>query len=174
MSRTNGNTIPHEVYPTPKHYIRGLLKELTINPTDKFLEPCKHSGNIFNEIPLPDDQKYFAEISEGVDYLTTPFPAMDLIITNPPFSLTTQFLNKSKSELADNGTLIYLQRLNFLGSRKRVPFWKNFTCPHKIITLVPRPRFVYGRSDSNEYAWFVWDYGGRLNHLPPISLIESS
>jgi len=173
MSSTNGNVIPHEVYPTPSKIVRSLMSLITFRSTDKFLEPCIGHGNIMDEIPLPPNQRYSAEIRHRQDYLTTEFPTMDVIITNPPFSLTTEFLTKSKSELAPDGTLIYLQRLNFLGSIKRVHFWNKFTYPHKIIILVPRPRFVYGRSDSNEYAWFVWDYGNRLPNLPPISNIVS-
>ena len=169
MSSTNGNVLPHEAYPTPLHNVKALMSRITFRPTDKFLEPCKGKGNILNQVPVDKSQKYFAEVQDGVDYLTTSFPQMDVIITNPPFSLTTEFLTKSRSELAPDGTLIYLQRLNFLGSAKRIPFWKKFTYPQKLIVLVPRPKFVYGRSDSNDYAWFVWDYGNRLKDLPFLS-----
>jgi hypothetical protein len=90
MSSTNGNVIPHEVYPTPPKIVRGLLNQLQLRPIDMFLEPCKGSGNIYNEVDLPESQKYHAEIAEGI-----------------------------------------------------------------------------------EYAWFVWDYGNRLSHIPPISNIVS-
>ncbi|WP_455688281.1 EscU/YscU/HrcU family type III secretion system export apparatus switch protein, partial [Escherichia coli] len=82
-------------------------------------------------------------------------PKADVIITNPPFSLTEEFMRKSLSELAPDGTLIYLQRVNFLGSKRRVPFWAEIGFPNKTPILVPRPRFVGGGSDSCEYCWFI-------------------
>ena len=59
--------------------------------------------------------------------------------------------------------MIYLQRVNFLGSIKRIDFWENFGHPDKFPILVPRPRFTAGRSDSCEYAWYIWDEGNRVN-----------
>ena len=164
MSSTNGNVIDKEVYPTPSDAVAALMAVLNINPTDRFLEPCKGDGAIYDAVPLPTAQKEWAEIRQGRDYLETNWGGQfDLIITNPPFSLTEQFLEKSMSELALGGTLIYLQRVNFLGSRKRVPFWSRIGFPNKTPVLVPRPRFVNGGSDSCEYCWFIWDQGDRVN-----------
>lgn len=155
--------IVNELYPTPATTVESILKRLTLHPSDTFLEPCRAGGAIYDAVPLPEEQKDWAEISEGRDYLTYDFgKKFDVIITNPPFSLTTEFLEKSKSELAEGGTLIYLQRVNFLGSIKRMPFWQAFGAPEKLGIIVPRPRFVNGTSDSCEYAWFIWDEGGRV------------
>ena len=93
-----------------------------------------------------------------MDYLSTPFSNIDLIITNPPFSLSEEFIVKSLSEAK---TVCYLQRLNWLGSKKRKDFWNNNT-PDKIFVLSKRPQFkkelgLGGGSDSTEYAWFIWD-----------------
>ncbi|WP_022940092.1 DNA methyltransferase [Psychromonas hadalis] len=162
MSSTNGKTIPKELYPTPAVVVDALMKVITFREGDKFLEPCYGTGAIFNKVPLPRMTKSLAELAFGIDYLTTEFEQKDVIITNPPFSLTEQFLEKSLSELAPDGTLIYLQRLNYLGSKKRVPFWARIGFPHKTPVIVPRPRFVGGGSDSCEYAWFIWDFGSRV------------
>ncbi|EKO3414934.1 DNA methyltransferase, partial [Vibrio fluvialis] len=119
MSSTNGNVQPRELYPTPAEVVDALLAKLTLRPTDKFLEPCYGTGAIFDKIALPESQKSFAEIEQGIDYLTTDFGIQDVIITNPPFSLTEEFIRKSLSELAPDGTMAYLQRVNYLGSKKR-------------------------------------------------------
>ena len=163
MSSTSGNVIENEVYPTPAPHIKSLLKYMLFNATDTFHEPCYGDGAIHSLIPLPDSQKSFTEIRMGMDYLTWPVEPVDVIITNPPFSLTCEFLQKSRSHLKPNGTLIYLQRVNFLGSIKRIDFWENFGHPDKFPILVPRPRFTAGRSDSCEYAWYIWDEGNRVN-----------
>ena len=161
MSSTKGDVIAQEHYPTPVNAIKALLDQLVILPNDKFLEPCRAAGNIYNQINLPESQKYWAELSDGVDYLLTPFPKMDIIITNPPFSLTCEFLEKSLSELSEKGVLAYLQRVNYLGSLKRLEFWERVGTPDKFTVLVPRPSFVGGQ-DSCEFAWFIYDRGNRL------------
>lgn len=166
MSSTHGNVREHELYPTPDNVVDALIAQLVLRQTDRFLEPCVGTGAIYDKINLPEAQKSWAELARGVDYLTTPFSQQDVIITNPPFSLTTKFLLKSFSELAPDGTLAYLQRVNFLGSKLRVPFWAQIGFPDKTPIIVPRPRFVGGGSDSCEYSWFIWDRGNRFKNIP--------
>lgn len=162
MSSTNKNPIESENYPTPIPVVMALLNNLVVRPDDTFLEPCKGEGNILNSVPLPAKQKFWAEIADGVDYLEASFTKKDIIITNPPFSLTEEFVSKMFSELADDGTLVFLQRVNFLGSLKRVDFWREIGFPDKTPIIVPRPRFVRGKSDSCEYVWMIYDRGNRF------------
>lgn len=163
MSSTNGNVIDKEVYPTPPSVVAALLNAIHFRESDRFLEPCRAEGNIYHPVNLPEHQKEWAEIRMGRDYLSHDFGGkFDVIITNPPFSLTEEFLSKSLSELAVDGTLCYLQRVNFLGSKKRVPFWQRIGFPNKTPIIVPRPRFVGGGSDSCEYSWLIWDRGDRV------------
>ncbi len=166
MSSTNGETVAHELYPTPHNLVHALINQLILKPTDNFLEPCRAAGNISNQIDLPESQKYWAELVEGVDYLKTDFPPMDIIITNPPFSLTCEFLEKSLSELKPDGVLAYLQRVNYLGAVERLPFWEKIGHPNKLPVAVPRPSFVKGKTDSCEYAWFIYDRGNRFPFIP--------
>tara|TARA_R110002096_G_scaffold420470_1_gene625523 strand:+ start:273 stop:806 length:534 start_codon:yes stop_codon:yes gene_type:complete len=167
MSSTSGNKIEKDNYPTPIGVVESLLSHLTLRANDKFLEPCRGLGrNIYDRINLPSDQKSHAELDEGIDYLKTRFAKHDVIITNPPFSLTVEFIRKSLSELAFDGTMVYLQRVNFLGSKVRVPFWAEVGFPDKTPVIVPRPRFVNGGSDSCEYMWMIWDRGDRFKSIP--------
>lgn len=163
MSSTSGNTIPRELYPTPDSVVNALLNTLTFRRRDVFLEPCRGTDAIFGKVDLPPHQKKWAELDRGVDYLKTDFDKVDVIITNPPFSLTEEFIRKSLSELKPDGTMAYLQRVNFLGSKLRVPFWAEVGFPNKTPVIVPRPRFVKGGSDSCEYCWFIWDNGNRFD-----------
>lgn len=154
--------VDQDVYATPAYCVEKLLPWLDFEPRPPsarvtFFEPCRGDGAISDRIPQHVYREY-CEIREGTDYLTTPVPRTDLIITNPPYSLAQEFLSKSLSE-AD--TVVYLLRLNFLGSVTRKPFW-NAHQPSHVFTITPRPRFVNGGSDACEYGWFVWDRGGRV------------
>ena len=174
MSSTVGERVDNDFYPTPDNVVFTLLENLKIKDTDLFLEPCKGTGIIYDNISLPSNQKYWAELSKGVDYLTTDFNnKFDLIITNPPFSLTEEFINKSFSELSDTGTLIYLQRVNFLGSKKRKGLWEGIGFPNKLPIIIPRPKFIKGGSDSCEYGWYIWDKGNRVTIPEGISRLET-
>lgn len=176
MSSSNGHVIENEVYPTPKSFVRSLLDFVTVRPTDNFLEPCRGATRvIYDAVNLPEEQKFWAEISEGRDYLATDFgeATMDLIITNPPFSMTEEFIRKSLKELKPDGTLIYLQRVNYLGALKRRQFWTEVGYPNKFSVLMPRPKFVGKGGDSTEYAWFVWDHGDRFQKPQGLSFVDN-
>jgi len=104
-------------------------------------------------------RKAWCELSEARDYLTTRHPErFDLIITNPPFSLAMEFLLKLLDE-AD--TVIYLLRLNMLGSQARRDFWNNRPPTH-LFPLARRPSFTGNGTDATEYAWFAWDRGSLI------------
>jgi hypothetical protein len=83
----------------------------------------------------------------------------NLIISNPPFIIAREFIEKALDDVADDGFVIMLQRLNFFGGKKRKDFWDN---------LMPKYTFVHsrrmsfthdGKTDSIEYAHYVWQKG---------------
>lgn len=80
----------------------------------------------------------------------------DVVIANPPYSHAQEFVDKAR----DLGKLvIFLLRLNFLGSQKRAAKFREYM--PDIYVLPKRPSFTGdGRTDATEYAWFVW---GREN-----------
>ena len=141
----------YDFYPTPPQPIEQILNEIDFANIKTFLEPCKGNGAIYDLIP-DHIEKQYAEIQEGIDYLKNRFES-DLIVTNPPFSIALEFLEKSLNEAK---TVIYLLRLNFLGSQKRKQFW-NDNPPTHIFVLSKRPSFTGKGTDATEYAWFVWD-----------------
>lgn len=177
MSSTNrgAQRVSNDRYITPAPAIDSLLNVLDLSECRSFGEPCKGDGAIYDRVPCFN--KRYAEIDEGINYLATSFPQTDLIITNLPFSLALEFLQKSLSE-ADS--VFYLLRLNFLGSGIRKPFW-NANPPSHVMVLSKRPCFVWvckackaayhpatttvcecggavrAQTDSIEYAWFGWD-----------------
>lgn len=183
-----------DVYITPDYAIEPMLELLDIPYDATFLEPCKGTGAIYNRINCV--QRYYAEISEGIDYLSYKPPTkIDFIVTNPPFSLALDFLVKS---LGEADLVVYLLRLNFLGSITRHDFWKS-NQPTHLYALSKRPCFVWvckghkgaphgcgnmyapgstriceycgGKvapgTDSNDYGWFCWDRTGDILKKSP-------
>ena len=182
MSATNRGSerIEQDKYMTPVEAIIPIIKEIKFSPNMKILEPCKGTGNITGQMPM--GEHYHCELDEGSDYLKEDLKDIDLIMTNPPFALAMPFIIKSLKEAK---TVIYLLRLNFLGSQRRKQFWQMLPPTH-LYVLSKRPNFVdvckkckstydpgeyvicpncgYGftKTDATEYAWFCWDYGNFL------------
>lgn len=138
MSATNRGSIliSQEFYPTPQTATQSILKEIDMSKVNTFTEPCRGEGHIYDLVTGP--YKHYCELSEGTDYLLTQMPQVDLILTNPPFSLAEAFIIKA---LKEAGTVIMLQRVNFLGSQARKAFW-NANPPTHLFVLANRPKFV--------------------------------
>ena len=138
MSATNrgSDIIDQEFYPTPKYTVNSIMQHIDFSKVQSFTEPCKGEGAIYNLVNVPT--KHYCELSEGLDYLTTPMPLVDLVLTNPPFSLAQEFITKARTE---STTVIMLQRVNFLGSQARKDFWEK-NPPTHLFVLANRPKFI--------------------------------
>ena len=173
---------PHEFYPTPKKATQAILGELDplwmrmdaskrIYVGRKWGEPCAGDSSIIAELigmGVEPSSIEWAELREGKDYLKDGLTGqVSAIITNPPFSLATQFIDRSLEE-AD--FVAYLLRLNFWGSRKRKDWWQGKEPTHQF-TLSERPSFTGKGTDATEYAWFVWDRLGLCKRPPGMYVI---
>lgn len=105
----------------------------------KWLDPCsggdnihlmsypeviknEFSPNILDTIDIREDS---LAVIKG-DYLKCEVhkDKYDVIITNPPFYLAQEIIEKSLNDVKDGGYVVMLLRLNFLGSNTRFPFWQ--------------------------------------------------
>jgi hypothetical protein len=82
---------PSDVVYTPKRVAIDLIN--TFKPTGKILEPCMGEGAIFDNFPKTEEL-FWCEIEKGVDFFSFS-QEMDWIITNPPYSILTKFLDHS-------------------------------------------------------------------------------
>lgn len=186
MSSTNRGYDRHisDYYHTPEWAIRDFFanfmsdmqkeEALIADMPDKmiWLDPAAGGDKDHPEMPYPSVIKdlFGADIdtldiredssSDGLgDYLTIPKPRYDVIITNPPFFLAQEFIQKALSEVNDGGYVIMLLRLNFFGSKKRFDFWQEHMPTH---TYVHHKRMSFtddGKTDSVEYMHCVWQKG---------------
>lgn len=90
------------------------------------------------------------------------------IITNPPFNLALQFIQKALDDVRDGGYVIMLLRLNFLETKARKEFFDNYM-PEYIFVHHKRMSFIEGGgTDSVAYAHYVW----RKGYYPEFSKIK--
>lgn len=169
---------PHEFYATPRKTVESLINEFSDYGIDIIKcglmmgDPCAGDSAIitpFVKQGLTEPSQWeWAEIREGRDYLKGGMTGpVDCVITNPPFSLATQFIDRS---LKDSLFAAYLLRLNFWGSRKRKEWWQGKEPTHQF-TLAERPSFTGKGTDATEYAWFVWDRLGLCKRPPGMYVI---
>ena len=152
---------PLDVYETPTWAVEALLKVVPINPNLKYMEPCRGSGRIYDYLPLGSA---WGEIRQGVDYLKTEYNHVDVIITNPPYSLAQEFVTKA---LGEADVVIMLLRLGFLESMKRWEWWQANPIS-SLLTLSKRPSYTDdGKTDGSGYAYFIWDKKGVLKLEKP-------
>lgn len=169
-----------DFYVTPRSTINALFGNYDIK-TGWVLEPCAGNGSIckaLRENPKWDGSLYAVEIREEEQYilsdycddvLIADFLQADLnnfaypmpcppktIITNPPFSIAEEVIEKC-FEIADDQTeIIMLLRLGFLEAVKRKTFWGKH--PNvSLITLSNRPSFTGNGTDNSAYGWYIWN-----------------
>lgn len=164
----------HEFYPTPRPYIELLAHYEDLTGT-RFLEPAAGDGRIAEFVTA--EEIVFVDITrrelvvEPTKFHETCFialtpklraqsPPFDLIVTNPPFSMALAFVKLSLSLLAPGGKACFLMRANFFHSHARYRFNRTHP-PKREYRLAKRPKFRYGRSDSWDYSWFVYEHGHR-------------
>lgn len=174
MSSTNrgGDRQNDDFYSTPAWVTQALLPRLALThdgPWRDVLDPCCGDGAILdcfgNELTVGielDEARAVAAHAKGhlitvADALIEPWPVVQLIITNPPFSLAEEFVRRAIGFAAESGaTVAMLLRLAFLESSGRAPLHREF--PSDVYPLSSRPSFTPdGKTDSCAYAWFVWD-----------------
>ena len=182
MSATNRGAVrnKNDLYETPLYAIDLIKQEIDWNKVDVFLEPCYGSGAIWREIHVM--KKFCWEINFGLDYLKDGHNGfvlhhgydVGLIITNPPFSLAEEFIDRSLDDIMSlfgGLTVIMLLRINFLGSQKRRKWWQGKEPTH-LFVLSKRPSFNGdGKTDATEYAWFCWDHAWIIKRNPGVYVI---
>lgn len=144
-----------DFYPTPLWCAENL--EIDWSNFKKAHEPCKGDGRLYEWLKSKGLDTSYTEIREDLDFFDWEGP-VDLIFTNPPFSLAAEFINHST---ANANTVFMLLRLNYLASIKRYEWWKT-NPPVALYVLSKRPSFTGSGTDATDYAWFVWDKTDRI------------
>lgn len=116
------------------------------------------------ELPLMQQNIPTANITIGDYLLDFNPPAADFMITNPPFTMSVEFVKKGKKHI--NGPIFILQSVSWQGTNKRSRWLKDHSGLAYVLNLARRPKWEVdvGVAHSNiwDFAWFVFmpDYKG--------------
>lgn len=160
----------NDFYGTPLATVRQFLNQYKLKEGN-ILEPAAGNGNILQAIreagynnPLTSVEIREQE-REGLEQhgrvIIGDFLSLSLdmeystIITNPPFSLAQQFVERAFELDGKDTDIIMLLRLAFLESKKRREFWQRHPVSG-LYVLSERPSFTGAGTDAAAYAWFVW------------------
>ena len=196
-------------YPTPGPVVDAFLDRIDWFRVRSFLEPCAGDGAILHRadcrISYPAKVIRSCEIRSGTDYLDARMTAseaqasyalmgapFDLAITNPPFNLASQFLEKLLREAV---TVCLLLRASWPAGPRAASL--RLAPPTHVYYLEQRPAFVAtcqskacdasaplgtatcpecgskmrDTTDMHEYAWFCWDRARLLTTRAPFNWI---
>lgn len=179
MSSTNRRYDRHksDYYVTPIDKIEIFLNEFIKHEPEAFngiiLDPCAGGDSKGNPMSYPvaihnvlDKNVITVDIREDSlaeikgDFLEIEFDYQPkTIITNPPFNISRDIIEKSLDIIENNGFVIMLLRLNYFGGKVRRDLWENHM-PKYVFVHNRRMSFTPdGRTDSIEYGHFVWQKG---------------
>ena len=169
--------VEKDYYATPVSSTEALLNEIKFK--GDFLEPCVGGGHIAKVIKeyYPNNNIYCMDIVDRgyedtvvSDFLTHDFKGkkFDSIITNPPYSMAQEFVEKSMSILNCKGKVAMFLKIQFLEGIKRLDLFKTY--PPKYIYVFSKRQAPWSNgspvdekgkpwSSTMCFAWFIWEEG---------------
>ena len=166
-----------DYYVTPVNKIIEFLNEFSKHEVlrdKKFLDPCA-GGDDKNLMSYPEALKQFGIEDSNIitldiredspaqyhgNYLEIDCKNLyNIIITNPPFNLARNIIDKALDDVEDGGFVIMLLRLNYFGGKLRQDLWES-NMPKYVFVHNRRMSFTEdGKTDSIEYMHCVWQKG---------------
>lgn len=158
--KVEGKRQENDFYPTPNCVTEALLNNYRFDGTiwecacgdGRMSEILKRHGYHVVSTDLVD-RGYYDRSPAAVDFLLENTRA-DNIVTNPPFSLSYQFIEQGLL-LADK-CLALLLLVRYLTGKTRAGLYKKFP-PRKVIIIPNKVDFIGTGNPVMEVAWFVWD-----------------
>lgn len=175
---TTRERVENDFYATPRNAIEAILDNVKLNGS--ILEPAAGQGHIskvlreyypYNEIVSTDliqrEERFGISIQDGIDFLTHNFNRkFDNIITNPPFNLAQEFIERAL-DLANDKVIMFAKIQLLEGNRRREMFENS---PLKYVYVFSkRVNPLRNGEELDErgkpwastmcFAWFVWEQG---------------
>ena len=167
-NNTDSKRADYDYYATPAIAVEKLLEKESI--FKHVMEPACWEGHISKELEkswlnvISSDivDRKFWEVRDFLSHEDFSTRWHWDIVTNPPFAMATEFLEKSMSMLVPWRKLIMLLRIQFLEWVKRNEIFK--THPPKRVYVFSRNircakngDFENATWNASTYCWFVWE-----------------
>ena len=169
--------VENDFYATNPEAVRKLIKKYKFNENGNWFEPCVGQGHIANTINdiykthvVGMDIVYRGYQNTIVsDFLTYETDnKYDNIISNPPYSLAGEFVEKSMELLSDNGKMAMFLKIQFLEGLKRKELFEKY--PPKYIYVFRSRMATWNNGNPTDesgkrwatticHAWFIWEKG---------------
>ncbi len=164
----------HDFYATPEETTRAILDVLVLEGS--ILEPACGMGHISKVLKeyYPENEIISTDLIDrgfgegGIDFLSHDYGRrFDNIITNPPFKLAKEFVEKALT--IANDKVIMLMKIQFLESKGRREFLENSPLKY-VYCFSERQATMRNGWEVNPktgkpwatalfLAWFVWEIG---------------
>jgi len=90
---------PNDIFLTPPELAKlhiDIVEGLLYGTPMTWYDPFKNTGNYFNQYPVYEGVEHqWGELLEGRDFLTYDPGAVDCIVSNPPYSIMNEVIEKS-------------------------------------------------------------------------------
>lgn len=153
-----------DLYETPEWVTEALIPHL---PTTSCVvwEPAAGSGKMVSALMKSGFDVVASDIETGCDFLSVMNPRpIRAIITNPPYELANEFVQRALGGVPNNGFVAMLLRTDFDHAKTRQhlfrdhrAFSKKVVLTKRIVWFEPEPG-EKGKSPSFNHAWFIWDW----------------
>jgi hypothetical protein len=166
-----------DFYPTPPSATIALMRFLEgrnlVNQNHKIWEPACGSGDMTLVLRKLEYDVTGTDIETGHDYLVTDISEhVNWVITNPPFSLASQFIRRS---LENGVSFAFLLKSQYWHSANRLGLFME-SKPSFVLPLTWRIDFKYKErgqgteskgSPTMDHIWVVW-LAGKPNYVETI------
>ena len=157
--------VAFDQYETPEWVTRALIPHIPERIKNVW-EPACGSGKMARVL----NAQFTSDIQTGTNFLTCMSFAADAIVTNPPYSLATEFIQRALALTeAGHGMVAMLLRTDFDHAKSRRALFADHPAFAKKLVLTKRIQWFADSksSPSFNHAWFIWDW--RNKRFPIIS-----
>lgn len=169
------NRRKNDFYPTPSECTQALLdflqQRFLIRPKDSMKqgdiiwEPACGDGAMANVMRKNGYGVIETDITQGFDYLKTDLTyGVSWIITNPPFSLSEEFIERSASF---DKPFALLLKSQYWHSSKRLDLFNDHR-PTFVLPLTWRPDFTGQGNSLLDMMWVVWLGKAPVTYYQPL------
>jgi len=159
-----------DFYPTPPDATKALMDFLQLSKDLKIWECASGNNAMVDVLKEYGHEVIGTDINDGYDYLNTHIEC-DAIITNPPFNVSAEFIEKAVNEAP---IVAFLLKSQYWHAKKRFDLFNKYP-PSYVLPLTWRPDFLYqDRKDGKkgsptmEVAWSVWVGNTTTEYIPLI------